>query len=425
MQISICNLRCLSRYHLSAFSSNCNILLFASSVYLSTFWFVSMLLLLASADLQVDEITEMIRIKPQQQQTTTIVTSQTTTPVPRFVSTLHIPSTQIPATTIPTQLPTFSSTTTLASTSNVYLSQANSSVPHLLHEDPPSSWQTGATSTNFDVSNGQLLTLETSSGQRRQASGSKCALVLKRTYIINKALEDTWGERFVFNDVDVDDAKRQVHKTKLCIKFSDIDKALAEAKHKLKFERPPDLTGDTSEASLGALGQLELNAVGILKTKFDLSKDEILNALPMIDMGGTSFNLCPKQLAGPAFCSKSRYRTASAHCNNLMKPLWGASKTPYSRYLPPDYADGLDLPRASRNGQPLPSARLISSLVHADIEEHPSDHSALFASWGQFLDHDMSRHATSTGEFNERLMSLECSAAARYQTNFYTNCTIT
>lgn len=37
---------------------------------------------------------------------------------------------------------------------------------------------------------------------------SNCALVLKRTYIIDKRLDDRWGERFVFNDIDVDDLKK-------------------------------------------------------------------------------------------------------------------------------------------------------------------------------------------------------------------------
>lgn len=238
-----------------------------------------------------------------------------------------------------------------------------------------------------------------------------CALILKRTYIlkggggggVSSSNKDEWGDKFVFNDVDPDDAaevndkkKKKVHKTDLCIKHSDVDKAFQEAKHRIKFERPQDLDNlDVDERSLASIGELNLAAGLLLTKRFDLSPDEILNALPMIDVSASMSNmedLCPKNVS-PMVCMKSRYRTITGHCNNLKHPAWGASKTPYSRYLPPDYADGLSLPRASVTGQPLPSARLITSKVHVDVEEPSHDYSILFADWGQLLNHDITRVA--------------------------------
>lgn len=190
--------------------------------------------------------------------------------------------------------------------------------------------------------------------------------------------------------------RRKVHKSDLCIKHSDVDKAIEEAKHKIKFEKPDDLDSlEVSEKSIAAVAELNLATGRLLTEKFDLSHDEILNALPMIDMSSSKFfwkDLCPKHVR-PMVCTKSRYRTITAHCNNLKHSSWGAAKTPYSRYLPPDYADGLTLPRASQNGEPLPSARLITSIVHIDSDEPSNDYSALFASWGQLLNHDVTRHA--------------------------------
>ena len=270
------------------------------------------------------------------------------------------------------------------------------------------------------------------------ASASDCALVLKRTYILrgdasdddqedrraaasNQIGHDEWGDKFVFGDSDLADEKasssesrnrrkaaaaasggpkKKVHKSELCIRHSDVDKAIEEAKHRIKFSKPKDVSSpEVSERSIGSIGELNL-ATGLLLTKrFDLSHDEILNALPMIDMMSSHSlhhrqmdDLCPVHVK-PMACSRSRFRTITGHCNNLKHPTWGASKTPYSRYLPPDYADGLNAPRAASDGKPLPSARLISSIVHADSDEPSNDYSSAFADWGQLLNHDITRIA--------------------------------
>lgn len=236
------------------------------------------------------------------------------------------------------------------------------------------------------------------SESNRVSSNSNCAIILKRTYILKGTLTsyDEWGEKFVFNEIDEEEKKKKIHKADLCIKHSDVEKAIEEAKHKIKFEKPDDLdSAEVSEKSIAAVAELNLAAGSLLTKKFDLSHDEILNALPMIDMSSSKFS-CPKHVR-PMSCSKSRYRTITGHCNNLKHPSWGASKTPYSRYLPPDYADGLTLPRASQNGDPLPSARLITSIVHKDSDEPSNDYNTLFASWGQLLNHDVTQHAVGEG----------------------------
>ncbi|KZC12704.1 Peroxidasin [Dufourea novaeangliae] len=80
-----------------------------------------------------------------------------------------------------------------------------------------------------------------------------------------------------------------------------------------------------------------------------------------------------------------RYRTHSGKCNNGLHPTWGAALEAYTRFLPPEYMDGVSLPRTD-----LPSAREVSSRVHSgglDIK-HPYL-MALTALFGQFLVHDL------------------------------------
>ena len=75
-------------------------------------------------------------------------------------------------------------------------------------------------------------------------------------------------------------------------------------------------------------------------SRFQLSPDEILNGLPLIDLSKTSlWEECPSHVK-PIPCSVSRYRSYTGHCNNLKHSNWGAGLTPFVRHLPPVYADG-------------------------------------------------------------------------------------
>ena len=51
----------------------------------------------------------------------------------------------------------------------------------------------------------------------------------------------------------------------------------------------------------------------------------------------------------------------------------GVANRRYLRYLPPDYADGISVPRQRKNGSFLGSPREISVAVHTD-EDRPHPH---------------------------------------------------
>ncbi|ODM97862.1 Peroxidasin [Orchesella cincta] len=94
-------------------------------------------------------------------------------------------------------------------------------------------------------------------------------------------------------------------------------------------------------------------------------------------------------------CFHSKYRSIDGTCNNMAKPMWGASYTPFQRLIKPEYENGFNLPRGwdpqkPYNGLPLPSARVITNKVITTENISPdSTYTHMLMQWGQFLDHDM------------------------------------
>ena len=57
----------------------------------------------------------------------------------------------------------------------------------------------------------------------------------------------------------------------------------------------------------------------------------------------------------------SKYRTMDGSCNNLARPTWGRANTCHRRLLPPDYADGIEVPRVAHDSSELPNPRSLST----------------------------------------------------------------
>lgn len=83
-----------------------------------------------------------------------------------------------------------------------------------------------------------------------------------------------------------------------------------------------------------------------------------------------------------------KYRTADGTCNNLYNPHWGKAAGCFSRLLPPDYADGLQAPRVSVTGGPLPNPRILSAVLHRDLN-YPATYTHFTMQYGQFFAHDI------------------------------------
>jgi len=160
---------------------------------------------------------------------------------------------------------------------------------------------------------------------------------------------------------------------------------------------------------------LQIKFCQILKLRFALSKEqikELAGILPSLvaanDKETTSDELSPVPPAHicpyprNVICDQNKkYRTIDGSCNNRNNPLWGASFQPLNRFLPPDYADVIDVARVSSTGDTLPNARQISFTIHSDVDDPSPIHSLLFMVFGQFLDHDLSRTAISKLSMDE------------------------
>ncbi|KAK3087688.1 hypothetical protein FSP39_009192 [Pinctada imbricata] len=87
-----------------------------------------------------------------------------------------------------------------------------------------------------------------------------------------------------------------------------------------------------------------------------------------------------------------KYRTIDGTCNNLKHPQWGSASTAQARFLEAHYDNGYDSPRnTGTHGAKLPSARVISNILHRSTEKTDFDPhlTVMHMSYGQYLDHDL------------------------------------
>ena len=115
----------------------------------------------------------------------------------------------------------------------------------------------------------------------------------------------------------------------------------------------------------------------------------------------------------PASCSAtSVFRTFDGTCNNLHKPIWGASDTKFIRILPALYfdADGLNDPIGypnQPNAPDVPSAFEVSrDFIKDEVAAASSSSSSVLThvimQFGQFVDHDLDLVGDSEGSDNCR-----------------------
>ncbi|XP_067143854.1 peroxidase-like [Centruroides vittatus] len=152
--------------------------------------------------------------------------------------------------------------------------------------------------------------------------------------------------------------------------------------------------------------QLGKNGQIAVETSLQLAKSLELNTLQGRSLKRVSIkdtpisNTCPK----PPPCPSSKYRTSDGSCNNLNNLSWGKSFTPFQRFLPPKYFDGIDAPRIAADGGPLPSARDVSDAANPDKDVPNAIFTLIIMQWAQFVDHDITLTAITKNKDNEGIL---------------------
>ncbi|XP_046917513.2 peroxidase isoform X2 [Dermatophagoides farinae] len=228
------------------------------------------------------------------------------------------------------------------------------------------------------------------------ANSNECALILKRFDTNDQTPPSSYGglsfkammEALRGGSKEFNDEEAQ---NQICITYDDVNGAVEKAMRIRRYVRPNNIDNlEPPPEQIAETAEVIQEATKILAYRFELSYDEILNALPLIDMSRTIFwPHCPGHVK-PINCRMERFRSYTGHCNNLENPSWGAANTAFVRYLPPVYSNGIDGYRKSvMKGRKLPHPRLVTRMVHADFDHPSTDMTILVMSWGQFLDHDL------------------------------------
>ncbi|XP_022243805.1 peroxidasin homolog [Limulus polyphemus] len=235
---------------------------------------------------------------------------------------------------------------------------------------------------------------------------SECALVLRRTYLDGRRKSAAPSYGGFFNLLKPGPIHHNGPTEEICIRYTDVNLALAEAKRRKGHRTPRTIQSlEPHPSDIGITGELVLETTRILALQFKLSRDEVMNGLPMIDTSRTDiWEICPAHVK-PVPCTIERHRSYTGICNNVQHSSWGSTHTPFVRFLPPAYVDGISVPRISVSGGPLPPARVISSHIHPDVDFPSNELSVLVMSWGQFIDHDMTLAAVPR---DERDLDFKC-----------------
>lgn len=189
---------------------------------------------------------------------------------------------------------------------------------------------------------------------------------------------------------------------------------MEEAKASLGGYVPKEIYTANSEVpkpmQVTVVAQIITQATRILANKFKLPEPSILYDLPAIDLGKSPAidQICPVFLKPGVNCEHGKYRTLTGYCNNLQYQSWGSTRSAMVRFLAPDYYDSISLPRRAYDGSPLPSARVVSFVVHQDPQEYDKYHSMFGVVWGQFINHDVNLAVRSSDENPSNEQQIDC-----------------
>ncbi|XP_043268083.1 peroxidase-like [Venturia canescens] len=174
-------------------------------------------------------------------------------------------------------------------------------------------------------------------------------------------------------------------------KYYKTEETIRKSQTHLSQDSPSWYLGASHEMNEGAKNlsrralQSETMAMIIVEA-LNMSSKDVVWLLPSVGTFVCSGDTAIAYARNSAECKREtqRYRTHSGKCNNYLHPTWGGALEAYARFLPPEYQDGVSLPRTK-----LPSARDVSTKIHAGGPDFKHPHlMALTPLFGQFLAND-------------------------------------
>ncbi|EFX86585.1 hypothetical protein DAPPUDRAFT_307784 [Daphnia pulex] len=159
----------------------------------------------------------------------------------------------------------------------------------------------------------------------------------------------------------------------------------SRATHQRFFGSSEETRGINKEAQVG----LE-TAVHIIQ-RFKIDSKQVPCALSRFKYEDT--DLADKCATLDVKCNETQlnspFRTLDGSCNNVENLIWGRSNSQYMRMLNSEFNDGVQEPRKAKNGEKLPSPRLVSISVVHDLDRPSETGTVWLMQYGQLLDHDM------------------------------------
>uniref|UniRef100_A0A671V2C1 Eosinophil peroxidase-like n=1 Tax=Sparus aurata TaxID=8175 RepID=A0A671V2C1_SPAAU len=170
--------------------------------------------------------------------------------------------------------------------------------------------------------------------------------------------------------------------------------------HVLRLLKQP---AGVSRTAVRAADYME-NAVILVKRSLERRQRRSVNATDLLSEEDleliSELTGCSAQRRAPScstLLSIDTFRTAGSTCNNEQNTRWGASNTPFARWLPAEYQDNIAQaigwdPEKKINGHILPLVREVSNKIlrtaNSDVENDPL-YTHLVTIFAQWTDHDL------------------------------------
>ncbi|CAG0919726.1 unnamed protein product [Notodromas monacha] len=170
-----------------------------------------------------------------------------------------------------------------------------------------------------------------------------------------------------------------------CITVKDVDDALDFAIKLIGM----DIKDKPVAEVIGAMGDVMWQATVWVVDKFKLDPRVAAQILPHMDVSKTKiWEICPMYYKPDHIkCTMVKYPRITGDCNDGKDEDKASSGRLLRRLLPNGYS--LGNPRVSVTGYPLPSARLVSNVVHYNVHANEKFWNWWFIVFGQYMDHEI------------------------------------